>query len=283
MEWCIRLQNQAQRTAVIYTDGSVIDGKTAYAFVDGDVERGGRLPDDTSIFTAEMHALNAAITYAGEREIRKSFICSDSLSALMSLKKIFTTDQMAIKIKDNLYRFPNTFFTLIWVPSHKNIAGNERADCAAKKFTEKSRPEIEQIPITLKDYKMKVKAYYREQFKQWWREIDPESNHLRRLKPEICKFVELNKLTRKENVKITRLRLGHTRVTHTHLLNPGIVNICECGGSLSVDHIITDCPKFIRFRLSENIVDLSILRQDRPESYKKIIRYLKKTKLYDII
>lgn len=279
----LRLGNSTQRTAVIYTDGSVIDGKTAYAFVSGDTERGGRLPDGTSIFTAEMHAINAAIVYAREKDLQKCIVCSDSLSALISLKKIYSTDQMAIKIKDNLMNFSNIDFTFVWIPSHKNIEGNERADHAAKKFTQNPSTAIEQIPITLKDFKTKIKSYYREQFKQWWREIDPATNHLRRLKPEICKYVHLYKLTRRDSVKITRLRLGHTRKTQTYLLKPGIVPICECGGNLNVKHIIVECPKYLQSRLSQNILDLNILKQDETNSYKRIIRYLRKAELYDDI
>lgn len=277
----LRYANNPDREIFLYTDGSKSDDATSYAVVGENLEFGARLPNTTSIFTAEMMAILKAVEHAGQKKYRKCNIVSDSLSALKSLEKIFTNDQMTIKIKDKIQKFPETKFKIIWCPSHQNIGGNERADQAAKRFSENN--VIEMLPITLKDFKNKARTHYKEKFKNYWRSIDPEVNKLKRVRNDLKKYVELEKLNRKDSIKITRLRLGHTRKTHRYLMNRETPNVCDCGSTLTVEHIMIDCPKYMRTRNSLNIESLNILSQDNVESYEKIIKFLKQTKIYEEI
>ena len=71
----------------IYTDGSVLDDKAAAAAVIDNYSSIERLPDKSSIFSAELHALYLALDRVETADNDKTFffiIFSDSKSALQS-------------------------------------------------------------------------------------------------------------------------------------------------------------------------------------------------------
>ena len=70
----------------LYTDGSKDDHRTSYAVVShGLPDITTRLPDDTSIYIAELQAIQAALKVIKNNNISRACICSDSKSAIQSL------------------------------------------------------------------------------------------------------------------------------------------------------------------------------------------------------
>ena len=70
----------------IYTDGSKVETKVASAYACPYGVRGYKLRDGCSIFTAEVEAINKALTYVNV-STRKSFlIFSDSMSVLQAIE-----------------------------------------------------------------------------------------------------------------------------------------------------------------------------------------------------
>ncbi|GFV35355.1 RNase H domain-containing protein [Trichonephila clavipes] len=56
---------------------------------------------------------------------------------------------------------------------------------------------------------------------------------------------------RRTDVKLTRLRIGHTRFTHRHLLLGGNAAECpSCKVSYTVHHILIDCPVLNHHRIT---------------------------------
>ncbi|GFT48528.1 RNase H domain-containing protein [Trichonephila clavipes] len=56
---------------------------------------------------------------------------------------------------------------------------------------------------------------------------------------------------RRTDVKLTRLRIGHTRFTHRHLLFGERAPECpSCNVSYTVRHILIDCPVFNHHRIT---------------------------------
>nr|CAI5845918.1 unnamed protein product [Callosobruchus analis] len=90
---------------------------------------------------------------------------------------------------------------LLWTLGHTGIRGNELADEANSK----------QI---LDDAKAALKVRV---FDAWQREWIISYNYLKLFKPTIKKLSS-PPLTRREQVVLTRLRIGHTFLTHSHLL-----------------------------------------------------------------
>ena len=68
-----------------------------------------------------------------------------------------------------------------------------------------------------------------------------------RLKP-----FHLNGLTRKEQVVIHRIRIGHTRITHKYLMEDPLKRQPPCNfcylEQLSVSHLLIDCLHFQNIR-----------------------------------
>ena len=69
----------------IYTGGSKDGPNVASAYVSRTHTRKCRLPDNASIFTAEIQAINMALDYIKDAVLSKVLIFSDSLSVLQSI------------------------------------------------------------------------------------------------------------------------------------------------------------------------------------------------------
>ena len=73
------------------------------------------------------------------------------------------------------------------------------------------------------------------------------------LKPTLGPPKRFRHLTRAEEVVITRLRIGHTKATKSHILSRGPPTACQhCGQTLTIKHIILEC---------------TVLQQSRDECY----------------
>ena len=70
----------------IYTDGSKVETKVASAYVCPYGTRGYRLRNGCSIFTAEVEAINKALTYVKVSTRRSFVIFSDSMSVLQAIE-----------------------------------------------------------------------------------------------------------------------------------------------------------------------------------------------------
>jgi hypothetical protein len=65
------------------------------------------------------------------------------------------------------------------------------------------------------------------------------------VKPSVQVWQSSTSVDRKEKVSLTRLRIGHTRLTHGHLLRGEAAPVCRnCGVPLSVTHILVDCLRY---------------------------------------
>ena len=72
----------------IYTDGSKQDEKVACAVISPNFTDSIRLPDSSSIFTAEAKAIDIALYHIRDQPEKQFIIYSDSLSVLKSLKNL---------------------------------------------------------------------------------------------------------------------------------------------------------------------------------------------------
>ena len=80
------LKSNYTNSTYIYTDGSKDDMRVGCAVVSDNYSENMRIPDGSSIFTAEAKAIDLALDYIADCEISNNFIIfSDSLSVLKSL------------------------------------------------------------------------------------------------------------------------------------------------------------------------------------------------------
>ena len=163
----------------------------------------------------------------------------------------------------------------MYVPSHIGIRGNETVDTYAKSATDPSPLKI----ITSDD----IKSYFNQITYTNWQNFwaSQTSNKLYELKKTVQPWKNLNHLSRKEEVIITRLRIGHTKLTHNYFYQKILKPICNfCNREpLSVRHLIFICPQLHQDRLALQINENSITIPDSPSEIQKFITLIKNKNL----
>ena len=94
---------------------------------------------------------------------------------------------------------------------------------------------------------------------------------LKEVKSEVTQWKRVNGVTRAEEVIMNRLRGGHCRMTHEHLMKQDEVRappICvKCGSDIvTVKHVLLGCPAYNMYRHR-----LSVFQRLRTISLKDIL------------
>ena len=242
----------------IYTDGSKVETKVASAYVCPYGTRGYRLKDDCSIFTAEVEAINKALTYV-KVSTRKSFVIfSDSMSVLQAIESQESKNPLVNGVLQACQEILSNgkFITFCWIPSHRDITGNEHADRAAKDALSKAQPTHFELPCT--DVFMKIQPFVSSLWQERWdKEVDIK---LHAIMPQIDEKYYSGCTNWKDEVIIHRLWIGHTRFTHSFRMenrpHPPLCDQCEGDRELTVKHILIECNflKIIRRRYYDVVV-----------------------------
>ena len=207
----------------IFTDGSrSSDGVGCAVVTDTSIVK-KRLHSVASSFTAELFAILSALLliFYDKSSKNEYVIFTDSMSALSSLKQIYPYRQLVQEIKDWLiliHSRKKVTVNFCWVPSHVGIGGNERADAAAKSAAMRAHPTNVKIPHL--DFKSKINLYIMGKWQDYWSNL--QSNFkLKSIRPLVSPWGSSCYLDRRSSVVITRLRIGHTYLTHRYLMASG--------------------------------------------------------------
>ena len=273
----------------IYTDGSKSSAGVGCAAVSADVISKFSLPKEASIFTAELTAIFMALNQIKTKENKLSttfIIYSDSKSAIEAISNYKSNNHIVRKIKNTL----NKLYTvgiqieICWVPAHVGLEGNEKADIAAKEAIN-SRPIDIKLPVG--DYINVVKQYIKMEHQKLWDE-ESNNNKLKQIKPFTSAWKSSSQSTRIQEVILTRLRIGHTRLTHGFLMSDpkDPAPRCHiCNVPLSIKHILIECINFNRQRAicfaQKSFND--ILTDSTTFSMSRILIFLRMTKFIDKI
>ncbi|GFW49664.1 putative RNA-directed DNA polymerase from transposon X-element [Trichonephila clavipes] len=153
-------------------------------------------------------------------------------------------DPVVCTILDIMSRLYSKGFDIVfcWLPSHVGIIGNEQADNAAKSATTHLP-----LAVPLSDMKRVIMHHIFKIWQESWsQQLD---NKLHSVKPVIGAWPVMP--MRRTDVKLTRLRIGHTRFIHRHLLFGERAPECpSCNVSYTVRHILIDCPVFNHHRIT---------------------------------
>ena len=240
-----------------------------------------------SIYTAELRAIKSALHSLIKIKNSSCTIYSDSKSSLLALTQYNPKVQLLKEIHGLILKiiFENkNLLTFCWIPSHCGIIGNEKADKEARKAADIQRECIQ--PITAQD----MKPYIKNQIFSFWSEEWNSLTH-NKLKKNGGKIGEKylnNFLSRLDEIKFTRLRLGHTRLTHSYFFTESPAPICEeCQCPLTIFHILCECPRFENERLL-HFGNLTLSRQhirgflnrSNPSKNYEIVQFLKTADLY---
>ena len=130
-----------------------------------------------------------------------------------------------------------------WLPSHVGIRGNEAADVKAKDSLDLHTSNLK---LLCTDFKPFINRYI---LSKWQRSWDRATfNKLHEIKPVLGKSIIYRSLRREEMI-LTRLRIGHTRLAHSYLLIREDQPLCiSCNKPFTVKHFLIDYIKFSHVR-----------------------------------
>ena len=263
----------------IYTDGSKQDEKVACSVISPNFTDSIRLPDNSSIFTAEAKAVDIALYHIRDQSEKQFIIYSDSLSVLKSLKDLHHRNPLIQQIlKKYYYLSVSKEIVFCWLPSHVNIRGNELADLEAKSALSLA---ITNFKIPHSDFKSNIHLYINNKCQSVWE--TQTQNKLNELKPNFNSKCTFSNYSRKEQTKITRCRLGHTRITHSYILKNEQAPFCiPCNEPFTVKHFLITCAEFNYIRTKYfNVKTIKELFNDIQTQ--KILDFLKEIRLFNKI
>ena len=174
-------------------------------------------------------------------------ICTDSKSSLQALMRtsdlkhpgVYDVHQLVLSLSENQH------VTFLWIPGHYGIAGNDLADNLAKEGASLPVPVEEQLALS--DVFHLLNDRYAVYLQHRWEES--HATHMYRIKPKLSVWDTCFQHSREREVLLTRLRCGHTRLTHSHLFSRSEPPNCEsCNVRLSVEHILISCRSLARDR-----------------------------------
>ncbi|XP_065584617.1 uncharacterized protein LOC136043648 [Artemia franciscana] len=247
-----------------FTDGSKIGSRTGCG-IWNDYKKLGtqyRLSGHTSIHMAELFAIDTAIKeIVREGKEGKYLVCTDSLSCLKYPKVAHEqAPTMARDIVQNIRMIEETgsCVSLIWIPAHVGVSGNERADQMAKDATKKETMENPPLPYIQTTIKIAEKL----------KEVELEEFRKRSLNMylEITEYRYINHEMKHPEKRvgdiIFRMRTGHAKtkkmLKRWNMTDSSDCNVC--GVEENLQHIIMECKKYetARSRLKEQILKSGI-------------------------
>jgi len=265
-----------------YSDGSKSDHAVACSFYSSGHRLKMRLPRQMSVFTAELIAILTVLKFIEHVHDENNFIiCSDSLSGIMAIHSRDTKHPFILEILKSITLLSTNLksVVLIWCPAHVGIPGNERADGLAKEAL--SLDTIADFPVPASDLKYCIKKFIQSKWQQRW---DTQiNNKLHFIKPNIGPWQPCQRESRREEIVLARIRIGHTYLTHGYLLRGEVQPECvACVCPMTVQHILLECADFLHIRRKYyNVSSLHQLFGEVPPS--KILSFLKEIQLFHLM
>ncbi|XP_044596671.1 uncharacterized protein LOC123273332 [Cotesia glomerata] len=270
-----------------YTDGSVKKERTSCAVVFSNTKLDFRLQNFNSIFTCEATAISQALSIAIDKpDLGHIAIFTDSRSCLSAISNIINTNPIILNIQEKIHSLNdnNRLVKLIWIPSHRGIPGNEEADKVAKEAIDNLAINYS-IATTATEFKKHIKNSIRDQWKEEW------EKWARKNAPKLAEVRDshydpnpVDTFCRRDQVTLTRLRIGHTKLTHSYLMSKEPKNNCNfCNMELTVKHILFECQSLVPIR---NKIQLPNTIKDCLNSTRgcyKTLKFLKEIKIINEI
>ena len=247
---------------------------------------GYSLPNNASIFTAEIAAIMYATLIIKTSTNKYHVICTDSRSCVEALSNYEHPNHLVMKTKTLISKLVSkgNHIEICWIPSHTGLKANETVDELAKNAIQAPLCN-ECIPVS--DYFDILKNQMIQQWRNQW-ENESQHNKLKKIKPDVLKWNSSIQTSRKLEVILTRLRIGHTKLTHSYLMKSPRENkpMCNsCNKELTIEHIFNECKENERERIQHfGMNKLKEILKDRPNfQIIKIVNFLKKTQIIEEI
>ena len=227
----------------IFTDGSKDDTSVGFAAVLGADSLSAKLPQTASKITAELLGAISALYLISDSPENTFTMFTDSKSVLQALHHYDSTHPLILRTILLILKVTaqQKYVTLCWCPSHVGVVGNERADREAVSAAQTGET-LDHRWLPYRDYYPAIKTSIRTIWNRQWFENPP--NKLRTIKDNTSTWLSSNHKQRKISVIITRLRIGHTQFSHSHLMSqspPPVCSFCNAAQQ-TVRHVLAECP-----------------------------------------
>ena len=277
----------------VFTDGSKMNERVgAAAVINRHFQNGEttcrhltkRLPDNSTIFAAEATAITLALNYYQHMGPvhHDVIVYSDSMSCLQAIESEDTENAFICHILNLLWLLNDkgTHIRFCWIPSHCGIDGNERVDQLAKETLDLDIHPL--MGVHYAGLKPQVNSYIQQLVQIKW-DVAVHGRDLYFVKPTLGPPKKFQHLTRAEEVVITRLRIGQTKATKSHILSRGPPTTCHhCGQTLTIDHMLLECAVLQECRDEYYTADsLNTLFETIPETC--IVEFLREVGFFYLI
>ena len=236
----------------IYTDASKEKHRVGIGIYEesSKIKLAYRLNDHLSITSGELIAIKQVLENAlclPDREKVPLCVCTDSLGACLALSSV---DYMKAARPDIVVEIMNLHerllskgmtFQLVWIPSHVDIPGNEKADQSANEGRLKLDVDIN-AKLGYSEIKTIINDNINDKVAQleYTNSINPKVVKFRKIFPNLKNKINLGK----DQYLINRVRAGADRVNH---FNEDLY--CRtCREKLTSKHVVKHCTLFEKER-----------------------------------
>lgn len=209
-----------------------------------------------TIYQAEVYALVLCARELIDRSTsnKNIYIVSDSQAALKALGSYRITSKLVRNCIESLIVLgTNNRVTLLWVPGHQGVAGNEKADALAKKGAEAGfiGPEPS-LGITKSNAKDTIFRWAEVKIRSHWNHADGLTHSKAFIKEPSRNYTkQILEWSRKDLRILTGLLTGHCCLNY-HLNKIGLSSSSDCRFCCvedeTAEHILCACPALERKR-----------------------------------
>ena len=251
----------------IFTDGSKLENNqagAAFYIPKLNISHSFHVGLNYSNYTAELIGIEQGLLYINENITPPSDIlfCVDSKATLISLQNISSKfrSHMIQHIQNLIHTIINNNIniTFLWIPSHCNIHNNDKVDLLAKlgaQNHESATPIL--IKHDLHEYYFALNNVFKKEILNLHKLSN--STYSKFCVTSTHAISPLQIWNRSSNIKpypvlslINKLRLNSLKTKYLQSIK------CICGHQLTVEHIISNCPK-LQFSTIHNNISLEFI------------------------